>query len=54
MRYAQHITVGEQQNGSGTPHRWGVLFGGVGGRKRGQNPYIEALLRLLYSYWGRK
>ena len=37
MRYAQHITVGEQQNGSGTPHRWGVLLGGgVGGRKWGK------------------
>ena len=35
MRYAQHITVGEQQNGSGTPHRWGVLLGGGGGVKKG-------------------
>ena len=54
MRYAQHITVGEQQNGSGTPHRWGGAFGGGFGAKNLEKGGLEGFILLLYSYWGRK
>ena len=53
MRYAQHITVGEQQMGL-APLIAGGCFWGGGGSKKGVKWGLEGLILLLYSYWGRK